>query len=912
MTAESLRRIKERIRRSSPGGTLGGQVTGRSGVSGSVSRSGGSGSGGGTQIVFDPASGRSAVVETTPENLKIIEAGRKRTIQQRQQKLTPQPTSKQAFQANILQKQGFKVSNVGGGLVAKKGLQTFGISRQGVIVKSPSPVTLAPKFFEEAKKMKDKPKTRQEDRRIKELRQDIKGLQELEKQTGKRIEKSEDVFRIITNLGSNKDLINVKLGEINLLGTRQELRFNPQETVRKLLSLPTKIFIGTFDVAKNAGIKLGITGRARNLAKKGVLEIKDIKKEERRAGVGGAVSIPLSFNPLTSDGLANIAAISLAAKLSPGAKPNTAGAKSSISKVKSNAVKASKSGSKTTKAFSKRVAKNADTLGKKKSFISSVKNKANAIIRNVQKNIKAPKLKVKQQQRIANEIIKKIERNNIRIKQLIKNRKITRTELTKAKAPKGQVKVQLKIIDKRINSIKNANKIFDKRLLKTKVTPTKRSIFRQRAKRELTGKKVTKLPKPKQKVKRVKVSKLARKKRLIAEKKIPIKITKRVTKRGTTFRKKIAITKKGLKRKVVFVKPKIRRILIKRINKKIQATRTAKQNREMKFLVKSLRQDASVRLDLLRRSGVLKPKFPSEKGDLGVFSAKKASQRLIEAQSKLEKSRAKQIGKGLTDKFIRLSQKEKQLKSGRQILIQKQITQQKKVLPQKKITQMKNNVKSLQKSKTIKEFNQKGTSVKKQLQSTDGKLVQILKSKTKSNSAKAIAAKQRVALAEVLVIFNSLVKVANRQNPTRQIVAPVQIMKPDAVVTPISKTDVIAKPEPDVKPKTVTIPKASQDIGQLPKPAQVAAITTFLATVAGTKFIQRRGGSPIGVSAPPVPFPRKWVNRFLRIVKKRRFTFIPDMYSILFNIRAKPGEKIKLLRRGRVFTGLEIRKLVRR
>ncbi len=46
-------------------------------------------------------------------------------------------------------------------------------------------------------------------------------------------------------------------------------------------------------------------------------------------------------------------------------------------------------------------------------------------------------------------------------------------------------------------------------------------------------------------------------------------------------------------------------------------------------------------------------------------------------------------------------------------------------------------------------------------------------------------------------------------------------------------------------------------------------------------------------------------------VNRKRFIFIPDLFSIVFGIKASAKEKRALLKKGRVFTGLEIRKLVR-
>lgn len=49
----------------------------------------------------------------------------------------------------------------------------------------------------------------------------------------------------------------------------------------------------------------------------------------------------------------------------------------------------------------------------------------------------------------------------------------------------------------------------------------------------------------------------------------------------------------------------------------------------------------------------------------------------------------------------------------------------------------------------------------------------------------------------------------------------------------------------------------------------------------------------------------------LKLNKSRKFLYIPDLYSILYGIKANPKEKKELLKPGKVFTGLEVRKLIR-
>jgi len=46
-----------------------------------------------------------------------------------------------------------------------------------------------------------------------------------------------------------------------------------------------------------------------------------------------------------------------------------------------------------------------------------------------------------------------------------------------------------------------------------------------------------------------------------------------------------------------------------------------------------------------------------------------------------------------------------------------------------------------------------------------------------------------------------------------------------------------------------------------------------------------------------------------RITKKRKFIYIPDLYSNILGIRANPKEKKAFLKKGAIFSGTEIRKL---
>lgn len=48
-----------------------------------------------------------------------------------------------------------------------------------------------------------------------------------------------------------------------------------------------------------------------------------------------------------------------------------------------------------------------------------------------------------------------------------------------------------------------------------------------------------------------------------------------------------------------------------------------------------------------------------------------------------------------------------------------------------------------------------------------------------------------------------------------------------------------------------------------------------------------------------------------KVITKKKFIYLPDLYSILYGVKATKGEKTKYLKKGAVFSGISIRKLVK-
>lgn len=146
-----------------------------------------------------------------------------------------------------------------------------------------------------------------------------------------------------------------------------------------------------------------------------------------------------------------------------------------------------------------------------------------------------------------------------------------------------------------------------------------------------------------------------------------------------------------------------------------------------------------------------------------------------------------------------------------------------------------------------------------------------------------------------------------RQTPTGvlprtkqpQEVAPIQ--RPIQNVVPGAKEKVITVPEEVPQNRIDT--KTDQQI--------INIIEGVLISVAGTQYIINRNGT-----LKPVPDRIRGGNIFrlkgwvYNKIKNKRFVYLPDIYSIIFGVRARPGQRLKLLKRGRIFTGAERRAIV--
>ena len=228
--------------------------------------------------------------------------------------------------------------------------------------------------------------------------------------------------------------------------------------------------------------------------------------------------------------------------------------------------------------------------------------------------------------------------------------------------------------------------------------------------------------------------------------------------------------------------------------------------------------------------------------------------------------------------------------------------------------------------------------VEKSIQGKGQKTIQVLKNKQIAKIKQAVKQGKKGVGSKVKAIQKTLVKnvgIAKKLNLikaigilNRQILGLATILREETRQT--QKRQLGQKQELAIKTKTktkqkqkveakqdqkqdtvtqeVTIPK--EDVAQDSATRQNQIVTQLIGLAVTTKFV-RINGKNYQVKTPPTKkgfFTLK--RRVLSLIKRKRFIFIPDLFSIIFGIRAKPGQKVKLLRKGRIFTGTELRPIV--
>ncbi len=146
----------------------------------------------------------------------------------------------------------------------------------------------------------------------------------------------------------------------------------------------------------------------------------------------------------------------------------------------------------------------------------------------------------------------------------------------------------------------------------------------------------------------------------------------------------------------------------------------------------------------------------------------------------------------------------------------------------------------------------------------------------------------------------------------RQRIKPFVISKPDQerIVKQAQKQEVTPKVDEIIEEDTITIPDVILTVASAA--ALTTIITRLLTQVGGTKFIESGGKRFLVPTAPTKAGYAALAKRLFARFKRKRFVFLPDMYSLIFGIKARPKQRIKLLKVGRIFTGLERRPVIAR
>ena len=129
--------------------------------------------------------------------------------------------------------------------------------------------------------------------------------------------------------------------------------------------------------------------------------------------------------------------------------------------------------------------------------------------------------------------------------------------------------------------------------------------------------------------------------------------------------------------------------------------------------------------------------------------------------------------------------------------------------------------------------------------------------------------------------------------------------------------DVISVVEPIVKRITIQDTLTLQDTlttqEQLKDTLTITDVVTILPPLTLLKFLKVPPATTlrppkIKTSVPDERINYAWGRYHGK--KPRKFTYLPDLFSLVFGIRATGSEKARLLQPGRIFTGTEIRKVV--
>ena len=471
------------------GGGTGARVTSAGGGTGGSARVASGGGTGGTQIVVDVNTGKSAIVRQTPENLAAIERGRQAAAMQRQGSST-QPTTRQEFQARLLKQQGYNVVlDKSGSVTAVKGDRKLVISREGRSVNVPksakvNTVVLSTvkaqrdRFLERKKQVSKQGMTKAElkaalrgevflrtpqkaamdyiiaGKKGKETTSIRKVTDSFISTINKRREEAERVSRQLTQkeasggkLTSNErralalaGLQNVGIEAIATPGTLLVAATRPKETTRAIL-----------EAVKGKDLDEVINGIIKSTA------------QQIRGNPAGFIAGTVGTNALLK-GVGNI--ISKTVNVSGrGVNIKLKGTKGSAR----GSVRVTETGVKSSATVVNKAGK---TIASKSKTSSSIINRIKSAMK---KRAEAKGSRIN----LAREIIRKQEANKAAIRQLKKVKADTARTLRKSGASRSVKRSSLRSINARIRNIRKSNRLLERRLSKTRVSPGRRTVLRR-------------------------------------------------------------------------------------------------------------------------------------------------------------------------------------------------------------------------------------------------------------------------------------------------------------------------------------------------------------------------------------------------------------------------------------------------
>lgn len=758
--------------------------------------------------------------------------------------------------------------------------------------------------------------------RLEKFEREVRDIKRLEVDVSKRAERSKDIFRAVPGLRGDNFV---------------------QKTTRSVLALPILTIAGTAEQAIIAGFKLAATARARVLARKGVLNAETISKEERRALKQAPIEVLKAFNPLTPDGLANIiGGVAFGLLLAKPKAPTISGVRSALRKGASVAAKKAPK----VRTSAARVAKNPTIIKKllvqsrrlhqtktqlivKVAFNPKVVTKFRTQVSKILSQAKRTKKFSKSQIRTIQGLTKRFIKNPT-----AKRLNAVKVQLRKGIAPlkKGITKVKQKVLITKLDTIR-----FSRKLVNSVKTRLSRAVRLKGLELRTVGLKVgTRLTKAQFRA-LTNIERLAKRttkpaqralgKAIIVFNKnspVTIQLVKLSQSKGLgqtvlSGRDVRALTKgrlgtvRGFKRLGGKTKLSVIRLaqLVQRGRIKLQQLPKRLQRKVRIAQQKLIRRAIPKKEKGLAARTVRKIRGEQIKARLRASQIKESMKRLA-ARAKQPRTvfsvNAKTAARGALARSKVLGQ------------VQRSAQNQVKTNPStsssglntltKQLSKANKDLGNIGKSKTPAAAKQALGKVAKNVEISSGRLQLILKKPISkpllSIAAMTIILASQIGQAAASIVSGVGIKPRKTQiGPTRQDQRSVVAQKSKVGL----KTRTGTTPKAPQKFKSITIPDTTL---KNPTDTQLLGIiTSILGSVAGASFLLRSRGVRTALKQTRtrgglLKLRKLLFSRF----RRKRFVFVPDMYSLIFGVRATPGERVRLLRVGRIFSGAEIRKIV--